>query len=193
MVGSWKLSERRVSGREQWSTESEGAERSSEKRISQWAWQWGGHWWSWEEPRASPLVSISWDRDTYFNSRKETVAWTGRGRWVLTSRAPLAQVNLLSGVDDHLWVKVRSASPSFTIEEPAPPSWSLWFPSLVGLREHAFQGAPGTWVTGVSSWEGTWGALILIPHSQKWKPTQGGPGLIRNRASGAETHFCKGL
>lgn len=62
---------------------------------------------------------------------------------MLTSRAPLAQVNLLSGVDDHLGVKVRrSASLSFTIEEePAlqagafdSPLW--WGSESMPSREH---------------------------------------------------------
>lgn len=72
------------------------------------------------------------------------MAWTGRVLRVLTSRAPLAQANLLSGVDDHLGVKVRSASPSFTVEEPAPqagafdsPLW--WGSESTPSREHQLE------------------------------------------------------
>lgn len=70
------------------------------------------------------------------------MAWTGQGLCVLRSRAPLARVNLLPRVHDHLGVKVRrSASPSFTIEEPAPqagafdsPLW--WGSESRPSREH---------------------------------------------------------
>ena len=73
------------------------------------------------------------------------MAWTGRVLHMLTSRAHLAQANLLSGVDDHLGVKVRrSASPSFTTEEPAPqagafdsPLW--WGSESTPSREHQLE------------------------------------------------------
>ena len=75
------------------------------------------------------------------------MAWTGRVLHMLTSRAPLAQANLLSGVDDHLGVKVRrSASPSFTIEEPAPQAGAFDSPLGGAQRAHL----PGS--TSLSYW-----------------------------------------